>query len=145
MNGSRTARRSRTGAKYFEEFRSHFWEKPEDSFDRIRNMNISNRRRGRGIVSPAPSIDVVEQVLDQRSSSRRSLSRSNQRGRTRSESPAHNPSPAPPLPHNEDDDAENLGNNGGSNTMAETVQPPSYEVATGNQPSNSADDSNIGG
>ncbi|CAI2191678.1 1793_t:CDS:2, partial [Funneliformis geosporum] len=48
-------------AKYFEEFRSHFWEKPEDSFDRIRNMNISNRRRGRGIVSPAPSIDVVEQ------------------------------------------------------------------------------------
>ncbi|CAI2201954.1 8224_t:CDS:2, partial [Funneliformis geosporum] len=82
MNGSRTARRSRTGAKYFEEFRSHFWEKPEDSFDRIRNMNISNRRRGRGIVSPAPSIDMIEQVLDQRSSSRRSQSRSNQRGRT---------------------------------------------------------------
>ncbi|CAG8625326.1 14053_t:CDS:2 [Funneliformis mosseae] len=56
MNGSRTVRRSRTGARYFDEFRTHFWEKPEDAFDRIRNMSISNRRRGRGIVSPAPSI-----------------------------------------------------------------------------------------
>ncbi|CAI2202039.1 17088_t:CDS:1, partial [Funneliformis geosporum] len=66
-------------------------------------------------------------------------------GRTRSESPAHNPSPAHPLPRNENDDAENLGNIGGSNTMAEIVQPPSYEVATGNQPSNSADNGNIEG
>ncbi|CAI2200866.1 17658_t:CDS:1, partial [Funneliformis geosporum] len=51
----------------------------------------------------------------------------------------HNPSPAHPLPRNENDDAENLGNIRGSNTMPEIVQPPSYEIATGNQPSNSAD------
>jgi hypothetical protein len=57
MNGSRTARR--TGARYFNEFCTHFWEKPEDAFDRVRNMNVSNRRQGRGIVSPAPSIEVV--------------------------------------------------------------------------------------
>ncbi|CAI2197503.1 17735_t:CDS:1, partial [Funneliformis geosporum] len=69
-------------------------------------------------------------------------SRSNQRGRTRSESPAHNPSPAPPLPCNEDDDAENLGNIEGSNTTAETVQSPSYEVATFN-PQSSTEGGNI--
>ncbi|CAB4388652.1 unnamed protein product [Rhizophagus irregularis] len=59
MNGSRTARRSQTGARHFDEFRTHFW---EDAFDRVRNMNVSNRsnrRQGRGIVSPAPSIEVV--------------------------------------------------------------------------------------
>ncbi|CAB4439385.1 unnamed protein product [Rhizophagus irregularis] len=37
MNGSRTARRSRAGAKYFDEFRTHFWEKPEDAFDRAKD------------------------------------------------------------------------------------------------------------
>src|SRR3989442_855504 len=97
MNGSRTARRSRAGARYFDEFRSHFWERPEDPFDRIRNMNISNRRRSRRGSSQAPSIEEVERALSQRSSSRRS--RSNQRNRTRSESPSR-PSPAPL--HNED-------------------------------------------
>ena len=64
MNGSRTARRSRTGIRYFDEFHTHFWEKPEDAFDRICNMNISNHRRGRGIISSASSIKVVEQVLN---------------------------------------------------------------------------------
>ena len=131
MNGSRTARRSRTGARYFDEFRTHFWEKPEDAFDRIRNMSISNRRRGRGIVSPAPSIEMVEQVLGQRTSSRRSRSRSNQRNRTRSESPSR-PSPAPPLPRNEDGDTENPENDG-TNTATSSIQPPSYETSTGNQ------------
>lgn len=131
MNGSRTARRSRTGVRYFDEFRTHFWEKPEDAFDRIRNMSISNRRRGRGILSPAPSIEVVEQVLSRRTSRRRSRSRSNQRGRTRSESPSRN------------EDDSNIGNpaEGGGNTTTSSVQPPSYEASTSNQQSsNSADD-----
>ena len=101
MNGSLTARRSRTGARYFDEFRTHFWEKPEDAFDRIRNMSISNSRRGRGIVSPAPSIEVVEQVLGQRTSSRRSRRPSR-------------PSPTPPLPRNEDGDTGDPA--GGNNT-----------------------------
>jgi len=132
MNGSRTARRSRTGVRYFDEFRTHFWEKPEDVFDRIRNMSISNRRRGRGIVSSAPSIEVVEQVLSQRTSSRRSQSRSqnNQRSRTRSESPSRN-------------EYSNTGNpaRGGDNTTTSSVQPPSYEASTANQQStNSAGD-----
>src|SRR3989337_3906475 len=127
MNGSRTARRSRTGVRYFDEFRTHFWEKPEDAFDRIRNMSISNRRRGRGIVSPAPSIEVVEQVLGQRTSSRRSRSRSNHRGRTRSESPSRN-------------EDGNTGNptRGGGNMTTSSVQPPSYEA--NQQSSNNADD-----
>jgi hypothetical protein len=129
MNGSRTARRSRTEVRYFDEFRTHFWEKPEDAFDRIRNMSISNRRRGRGIVSPAPSIEVVEQVLGQRISSQRSRSRSNQRGHTRSESPSRN----------EDGNIENLARRG--DNMTTSSVPPSYEASTSNQQSsNSADD-----
>jgi len=128
MNGSRTARRSRTGVRYFDEFRTHFWQKPEDAFDRIRNMSISNRRRGRGIVSSAPSIEVVEQVLSQRTSSRRSQSRSNQRGRTHSESPSRN----------EDGDTGNPVEEG-NNTATSSVQPPSYnELATNNQQSSSS-------
>ena len=138
MNGSRTARRSRAGARYFDEFRSHFWERPEDPFDRIRNMNISNRRRSRRGSSPVPSIGEVEQILGQRSSSRRSRrSRSNQRNRTRSESPSR-PSPAPL--HNEDGDTGNP-TRGGDNTTTSSVHPPSYETSTGNQQSSiSADD-----
>ncbi|CAG8716194.1 13073_t:CDS:2 [Funneliformis mosseae] len=71
MNGSQTARRSQAGARYFDEFHSHFWERPEDPFDRIRNMNIFNRRRSRRGSSLAPSIEEVEQALSQRSSSQR--------------------------------------------------------------------------
>ncbi|CAG8495405.1 1961_t:CDS:2 [Paraglomus brasilianum] len=121
MNGSRTARRSRNI------LRSHFWENPEDPFDRIRNMNISNCRRGRGIVSPAPSIEVVEQVLGQRTSSRRSRSRRNQRSRTRSESSSRN-------------EDGNTGNpaRGGNNTTTSSVQPPSYEASTSNQQSSNS-------
>ena len=125
MNGSRT------GTRYFDEFRTHFWEKPEDAFDRIRNMSISNRRRSRRGSSPAPSIEEVERALSQRSSSRRSRrSRSNQRSRTRSESPSRN-------------EDGNTGNpaRGEDNMTTSSVQPPSYEASTGNQQSsNSADD-----
>ncbi|CAB5161042.1 unnamed protein product [Rhizophagus irregularis] len=71
MSGGRRARSSRAGVKYFDEFRTHFWERPEDSFDRIRNINISNCRRNRRNSSSTPSIGEVEQTLGQRSSSRR--------------------------------------------------------------------------
>ncbi|RIB04477.1 hypothetical protein C2G38_2120572 [Gigaspora rosea] len=45
MSGSREARRNRMVAQYFDEFRTHFWERPEDEFDRICTLNTSNRRR----------------------------------------------------------------------------------------------------
>jgi hypothetical protein len=64
MNGSQKAKRSQADVKYFDEFRTHFLERPEDSFDRIHNMNISNRRRSRRSSSPTPSIGEVEQALD---------------------------------------------------------------------------------
>jgi len=127
MNGSRTARRSQAGARYFDEFRSHFWKRPEDPFDRIRNMNISNRRHSRRGSSPAPSIEEVERALSQRLSSQRSQSQSNQRGCTRSESPSRN-------------EDGNTGNpaGGGDNMTTSSVQLPSYEA--NQQSSNSADD-----
>ncbi|POG73445.1 hypothetical protein GLOIN_2v1772519 [Rhizophagus irregularis DAOM 181602=DAOM 197198] len=36
-------------------FRTHFWEKPEDAFDRIRDMNISNPEEVRAEVLESPS------------------------------------------------------------------------------------------
>ncbi|RIB26544.1 hypothetical protein C2G38_2030122 [Gigaspora rosea] len=65
MAENRRARRSRTGAQYFDEFCTHFWERPEDEFDRIRNINSSNRRRNRdvGNTTPAPPIEEVEHAL----------------------------------------------------------------------------------
>ena len=96
-------------------------------------MSISNCRRGREIVSPAPSIEVVEQALGQRISSRRG----NQRSRTRSESLSHL-SLAPHLPCNEDGDTGNPVEEG-NNTATSSVQPPSYnELATNNQQSSSS-------
>ncbi|CAG8527704.1 460_t:CDS:2, partial [Acaulospora morrowiae] len=70
MAGNRRARRSRTGAQYFDEFRTHFWERPEDDFDRIRNINSSNRRQRRigGNNTPAPTTGEVEWELSNRSS-----------------------------------------------------------------------------
>src|SRR5438128_11050437 len=96
MAGNRRARRSRTGAQYFDEFRTHFWERPEDDFDRIRNINSSNRRQRRigGNNTPAPSTGEVEHELDQtlpgnRRSRRISVdSRRSRRSRRRSASPS---------------------------------------------------------
>ncbi len=74
MSGKSKAR-SRTGARYFDEFRTHFWERAEDEFDRVRGINTFNKRRNRGSgnITPAPSTREVEREL--RSSERR-LSRS---------------------------------------------------------------------
>ncbi|CAG8844007.1 39331_t:CDS:2, partial [Gigaspora margarita] len=65
--------RNRLGAQYFDEFCTHFWERPEDEFDRIRTLNASNHRLNRdvGNTTPAPSIEEVEHVLSIRSSVRR--------------------------------------------------------------------------
>ncbi|RIA79709.1 hypothetical protein C1645_840095 [Glomus cerebriforme] len=74
MSGKSKAR-SQTGARYFDEFRTHFWERPKDEFDRVRNINTFNRRRSRGSgnITSSPSTREVEREL--RSSERR-LSRS---------------------------------------------------------------------
>ncbi|UZO23808.1 uncharacterized protein OCT59_016138 [Rhizophagus irregularis] len=89
-------------------FRTHFWKRPEDPFDRIRNMNISNRGRSRRSSLLTPSIEEVEQVLGQRSSSQRSRrSRSNRRSCTRSESLSRNLFQTPSMPCNEDGDTGN--------------------------------------
>ncbi|RHZ79055.1 hypothetical protein Glove_152g49 [Diversispora epigaea] len=42
MAGNRRAR-SQTGAQYFDEFRTHFWERPEDDFDRILLLEAKKR------------------------------------------------------------------------------------------------------
>ncbi|CAB5376520.1 unnamed protein product [Rhizophagus irregularis] len=70
MSGRKSSR-SRLGVQYFDEFRTHFWERPEDEFDRVRSINTFNQRqnRGSGNITPAPSIREVEREL--RSSERR--------------------------------------------------------------------------
>ncbi|CAG8661345.1 13_t:CDS:2, partial [Diversispora eburnea] len=55
--GSRTGKRSRTGERYFEEFRSRFWERPETPFDILHNENSSARRRHRNR-TPLPTYEV---------------------------------------------------------------------------------------
>ena len=79
MSGKSKAR-SRTGARYFDEFCTHFWERPEDEFDRVRGINTFNQKRGRGS-GPAPSTRDVEREL--RSSERR-LSQSSTNSRSQS-------------------------------------------------------------
>ncbi|CAB4401466.1 unnamed protein product [Rhizophagus irregularis] len=70
MSGKSKAR-SRTGARYFDEFRTHFWERSEDEFDRVCRINTFNqkRSRGSGYITPIPSTRNVEREL--RSSERR--------------------------------------------------------------------------
>src|SRR6185369_938340 len=90
MAGNRRARRSQMGTQYFNEFRTHFWERPEDDFDRIRNMNSSNRRRRviGGNNTPPPSIGEVEHILGQISpGNRRSQRTSIDSRRSRRQSP----------------------------------------------------------
>ncbi|RHZ50847.1 hypothetical protein Glove_490g16 [Diversispora epigaea] len=76
--GSRTGKRSRTGERYFEEFRSRFWERPETPFDILHNENTSARRRHRNR-TPPPTYEVPS-IL---STSRRE-STANQRNRSAS-------------------------------------------------------------
>ncbi|CAG8468979.1 7837_t:CDS:2 [Acaulospora morrowiae] len=76
------------GAQYFDEFHTHFWERPKDDFDRLRNIKSLNRRQrriGRNN-TPAPSTGEIEQELGQTSSD----NRRSRRSRRRSASPSHN-------------------------------------------------------
>ncbi len=79
-------------------------------------MNISNHGQGRKIVSPAPSINEVEQILGQKSSSRSRRSWSNQESHIHSESLSRNSSQDLSMPYNEDGDTRNLGNVGANIT-----------------------------
>jgi len=131
MAGNRRARRSRTGVQYFDEFCTHFWERPEDEFDRIHTLNTSNRRRNRdmGNTTPAPPIEEVEHVLSMGSSVRR-INRSPSIISRRSQ--RH--SPYPTLPH----DNANINNPVSEQNISvpppltETLfpQPPPYSWAT---------------
>ncbi|CAG8544425.1 11596_t:CDS:2 [Ambispora leptoticha] len=130
MAGNWRARRSRTGAQYFDEFRTYFWERPEDDFDRIRNINSSNRRQrriGRNN-TPAPSTGEVEHVLDQISPRNRRSRRSSIDSRRRLASPSLprdtiNTNTKNPGVENPE---QNIGHSG--SIEISTLQPPSYEA-----------------
>ncbi|RGB38996.1 hypothetical protein C1646_812316 [Rhizophagus diaphanus] len=64
MSGKSKAR-SRTGARYFDEFCIHFWERSEDEFDRVCRINTFNqkRSRGSGYITPIPSTRNVKREL----------------------------------------------------------------------------------
>ncbi|CAJ0749948.1 8760_t:CDS:2 [Entrophospora sp. SA101] len=80
MAGNRTGWRTRTAEKYFDEFCSHFWERPETQFNQIHNVNRSSRRREERQRSrtPPPSYEEVSLMLNLReiSASQREQSRS---------------------------------------------------------------------
>ncbi|CAG8616691.1 10578_t:CDS:2 [Acaulospora morrowiae] len=66
MAGSSSGKRSRTGEQYFEEFRTHFWERPETHFDQIQNVNTSSRRREERWRNriPPPTYEEVSSMLN---------------------------------------------------------------------------------
>ncbi|CAG8833683.1 27856_t:CDS:2, partial [Gigaspora margarita] len=66
MAGSSSGKRSRTGERYFEEFRTRFWERPEMQFDQIHNVNASSRRREerRRNRTPPPTYEEVSSMLN---------------------------------------------------------------------------------
>uniref|UniRef100_U9UB08 Myb/SANT-like DNA-binding domain-containing protein n=1 Tax=Rhizophagus irregularis (strain DAOM 181602 / DAOM 197198 / MUCL 43194) TaxID=747089 RepID=U9UB08_RHIID len=69
MSGRKSSR-SRLGVQYFDEFRTHFWERPEDEFDRVRierELRSSKRR-----LSRSPSISQSQSPSIGRRSRRQS-------------------------------------------------------------------------
>ncbi|CAB4495845.1 unnamed protein product [Rhizophagus irregularis] len=140
MSGKSKAR-SRTGARYFDEFRTHFWERSEDEFDRIRRINTFNqkRSRGSGYITPIPSTRDLEREL--RSSERRRRQSLPVRER-RSEL-----LPVSSLTTNDEmdiSDTEQLVGQRRTSTHEELFlslrPPPSYDIATGN----TQESSNVG-
>ncbi|CAG8677210.1 12496_t:CDS:2 [Acaulospora morrowiae] len=109
MAGNRRARRSRTGAQYFDKFRTHFWERPEDEFDRIHTLNTSNRRQNRdvGNITPTPSIEEVEH---------------------RTSVEVEEVEEVEDGQHPRDDTNINTNNPDGVNPEISTLQPPPYEA-----------------
>ncbi|RIB24561.1 hypothetical protein C2G38_2241972 [Gigaspora rosea] len=116
MAGNRRARRSRTGAQYFNEFCTHFWERPGNEFNRIRNINSSNRRRNRdvGNTTLAPPIEEVEHALSTRSS--------------RHPPPIESLSPQPP-PYSRGEDAIASGVTDEAQNNNQSQDSSNYEVA----------------
>ncbi|CAJ0839070.1 5572_t:CDS:2 [Entrophospora sp. SA101] len=133
LAGNRRARRSRMDAQYFDEFRTHFWKRPEDEFDKIRNINSSNRRQRRiwGNNTPAPSTGEVEHELgqtlpDNRRSRRTSVDSRRSRRRSASPSPprdAINTNTNNPGVENPE---QNIGHSG--SIESSSLQPPPYEA-----------------
>ncbi|CAG8744169.1 1581_t:CDS:1 [Cetraspora pellucida] len=128
MSGNRRARRSQTGAQYF------------DDFDRIRNINSSNRslrRIGRNN-TPAPSTGEVEHALNQISLRNRRSRRSSIDSRRRSASQSlprdainintNNPGVESP--------EKNIGHSGSIETSS--LQPP-YEADEAQNNNNSSE------
>ncbi|RIB26898.1 hypothetical protein C2G38_2162048 [Gigaspora rosea] len=70
MAENRAGRRTRTRARYFEKFRSHFWERPETQFDQIHNINASSRQREirRRNCTPPPSYEEILSMMSCRES-----------------------------------------------------------------------------
>nr|CAG8558089.1 64_t:CDS:2 [Entrophospora candida] len=68
MAGNRNGRRTRVAEKYFDEFRSRFWERPEMQFDQIHNVNRSSRRREEEVSSMLDRREVSASHRDQSAS-----------------------------------------------------------------------------
>ncbi|PKY53637.1 hypothetical protein RhiirA4_409181 [Rhizophagus irregularis] len=124
-------------ARYFDEFRTHFWERSEDEFDRVRRINTFNRKRSRGsgYITPIPSTRDLEREL--RSSERRRRQSLPVRER-RSELP-----PVSSLTTNDEmdiSDTEQLVGQRRTSTHEELLlslhPPPSYDIATAQESSN---------
>ncbi|CAG8627843.1 8235_t:CDS:2, partial [Cetraspora pellucida] len=45
IDGSLNGKQTKNGCKYYEEFRTHFWEKPITEYDHIRMQNIQAHYR----------------------------------------------------------------------------------------------------
>ncbi|CAB5362317.1 unnamed protein product [Rhizophagus irregularis] len=153
MSGKSKAR-SRTGTRYFDEFRTHFWERSEDKFDRVRSINTFNQRRSRGSgnITPIPSTRDVEREL--RSSERRlsrspSISRSQSPPISRRQSPSvsrrqslpvrERRSELPPVSLLTNDDYMDISFDTGHierNVESLTLQPPSYDTTISQESSN---------
>ncbi|RHZ78156.1 hypothetical protein Glove_167g40 [Diversispora epigaea] len=70
MAGNKSGRRSKVGERYFEEFRAHFWERPQTTFDLVHNANIATRRaqERRRNRTPPPTYEEVLSMLSYRES-----------------------------------------------------------------------------
>ncbi|CAG8636171.1 3278_t:CDS:2, partial [Diversispora eburnea] len=106
--GSRTGKRSRTGERYFEEFRSRFWERPETPFDILHNENTSVRRRYRNR-TPPPTYRGVTPMSSRREST------TNQRNRSAS------PTRRIPSERGENSNRNNVGGDNATYSSSELI------------------------
>ncbi|CAG8488183.1 3544_t:CDS:2 [Ambispora leptoticha] len=124
--GSRTGKRSRTGERYFEEFRSRFWERQETAFDLMHSANTSARRRHRNRtppptyeVSSIPSMSRRESTTNQRHRSASPTRRVPRRDENSNRDDANNSISQPLVENNTGRDsghnANDVGRNSGHN------------------------------